>query len=464
MTNRSLPQQLARDNEKRRVCKEAGITLVEIPYWWDRSDLSLFATIKKYRPDLLSNIKDVNIARHVIPEEKPTTSLSDSPSSPVKLNQYDPRPKFEIPLQNWKIGEVVRFDLSQWWLSPKMKGTRAIWDGANFYSRDQGLLDSPAFFTSQFPSTTYQLDGILRSKTGNLCDFNSPSLDWSAVEFVVFDVPNIQQPYEMRMTQLCELLKPDLHHGNFIRFLEPQPCRDETHVMRCLKEALSKGNEGLILRKSASYYVHGVSDGMSRVTLTLQNEAVVENVCDSEVTIKNAQSQQFKLLYVPKEVLEKLQKGKVISYRFFALDKDGLPIYPCFSTLMEGVEWATFPSYHFSAGGAASRCRTCRDLITREKVRVLVKGSYHGGVAGSLPKFIPFTFCAKVECLEGGREPKNHARYPKFERSVRVPLNFRDALSKSSILDANWKIASERLVREGIRMFEEPLPPVQSAA
>ena len=25
----------ARDDEKKRACKEEGITLIEVPYWWD---------------------------------------------------------------------------------------------------------------------------------------------------------------------------------------------------------------------------------------------------------------------------------------------------------------------------------------------------------------------------------------------------------------------------------------------
>jgi hypothetical protein len=39
-----------RDREKREACHEKGITLVEVPYWWDDSKESLLATIQQLRP------------------------------------------------------------------------------------------------------------------------------------------------------------------------------------------------------------------------------------------------------------------------------------------------------------------------------------------------------------------------------------------------------------------------------
>jgi hypothetical protein len=42
-----------RDEEKRKACKEANITLIEVPYWWDYSKDSVSATIRQVRPDLI---------------------------------------------------------------------------------------------------------------------------------------------------------------------------------------------------------------------------------------------------------------------------------------------------------------------------------------------------------------------------------------------------------------------------
>lgn len=47
--------QKEKDGEKGLACKEKGITLIEIPFWWDKEKSSLMATIHGKRPDLLMN-------------------------------------------------------------------------------------------------------------------------------------------------------------------------------------------------------------------------------------------------------------------------------------------------------------------------------------------------------------------------------------------------------------------------
>jgi hypothetical protein len=39
------------DNIKREFAKQNGITLISVPFWWNKSNKSLQATIKYHRPD-----------------------------------------------------------------------------------------------------------------------------------------------------------------------------------------------------------------------------------------------------------------------------------------------------------------------------------------------------------------------------------------------------------------------------
>ncbi len=46
------PTTYIKDEEKRIICKQVGITLLEIPYWWDEEKESIREIIRKYRPDI----------------------------------------------------------------------------------------------------------------------------------------------------------------------------------------------------------------------------------------------------------------------------------------------------------------------------------------------------------------------------------------------------------------------------
>jgi len=65
-----IPQRMysIRDSQKRMLCKQHAITLIEIPYWWNLEISSLMATIKKYRPELIK----VPCHFDPIPEENQT--------------------------------------------------------------------------------------------------------------------------------------------------------------------------------------------------------------------------------------------------------------------------------------------------------------------------------------------------------------------------------------------------------
>ncbi len=47
-----------RDAEKRRISERVGITLIDIPFWWDNKLPSLQATVHKYRPDVVPDPGD----------------------------------------------------------------------------------------------------------------------------------------------------------------------------------------------------------------------------------------------------------------------------------------------------------------------------------------------------------------------------------------------------------------------
>ena len=60
------------DEKKIQKTKEMGITLIHVPYWWDKEISSLKATIASVRPELI-NIS-INDNNSIIPTKLPVSS------------------------------------------------------------------------------------------------------------------------------------------------------------------------------------------------------------------------------------------------------------------------------------------------------------------------------------------------------------------------------------------------------
>eukprot|EP01114_Cavostelium_apophysatum_P005470 TRINITY_DN1649_c1_g4_i2.p1 TRINITY_DN1649_c1_g4~~TRINITY_DN1649_c1_g4_i2.p1 ORF type:complete len:470 (+),score=99.43 TRINITY_DN1649_c1_g4_i2:214-1623(+) len=62
-----LLQRQRNKEEKRSMCRQHDITMIEIPYWWNGTKEQLLATIKKYRPELVIFTGDAE----PVPSERP---------------------------------------------------------------------------------------------------------------------------------------------------------------------------------------------------------------------------------------------------------------------------------------------------------------------------------------------------------------------------------------------------------
>ena len=84
-------------------------------------------------------------------------------------------------------------DLTGWWMSEKLDGVRAYWDGKQFLSRQGNPFYAPDWFTEKLPG--HPLDGELfggRKKfqrTVSIVRRQDKSDDWKEIAFVVFDAP-----------------------------------------------------------------------------------------------------------------------------------------------------------------------------------------------------------------------------------------------------------------------------------
>ena len=85
-------------------------------------------------------------------------------------------------------------DPTGWWMSEKLDGIRAYWDGETFVSRLGNKFYAPDWFIADLPADT--LDGELWvgrkmfQRTTSIVRSGAQSDEWKHVTYVVFDAPN----------------------------------------------------------------------------------------------------------------------------------------------------------------------------------------------------------------------------------------------------------------------------------
>src|SRR6266705_1305667 len=101
-------------------------------------------------------------------------------------------------------------DLTDWWMSEKLDGVRAYWDGKQFLSRQGNIYHAPDWFIEGLPAVP--LDGELwidRKKfqrTVSIVRRQDKNDLWNEVRFLIFDAPAASGGFEDRRAFLKDAL------------------------------------------------------------------------------------------------------------------------------------------------------------------------------------------------------------------------------------------------------------------
>ncbi|HIP53094.1 MAG TPA: DNA ligase [Chromatiales bacterium] len=159
-------------------------------------------------------------------------------------------------------------DLSHYWVSEKLDGIRAYWDGKRMISRSGHPFMLPDGFTAGFPDTP--LDGELWCGRGCFQRLSRIVLDkkpdpraWDEVRYMVFDLPTSPAPFSVRLLHLNKLFENvDNPH---IRLIPQYRVDGHEALMRRLAEITADGGEGLMLRHDDAPYRPGRSSDLLKV-------------------------------------------------------------------------------------------------------------------------------------------------------------------------------------------------------
>jgi DNA ligase-1 len=234
-------------------------------------------------------------------------------------------------------------DLSGWWMSEKLDGVRAYWDGKQFLSRLGNLYHAPDWLTKGLPNIP--LDGELwidRKKfqrTVSIVRRQDKSELWKEVRFLVFDAPAVSGGFEERF----EFLKRTIASQNpgYASVHHHEQCKDVAALRAELARIESLGGEGLMLRKPGSKYVAGRSSTLLKVKSFLDADAVVIGHQPGAgrhkgrlgaLLVRMSDGTEFAVGtgFSDKERADPPAIGTTITFRYQELSDGGVPRFPSY--------------------------------------------------------------------------------------------------------------------------------------
>jgi len=229
-----------------------------------------------------------------------------------------------------------------WWMSEKLDGVRAYWNGSAFVSRLGNVFHAPPWFTDRLPNEI--LDGELfggRKKFQRTVSIvrSQGGKEWEDIRYVVFDAPAMVAPFEARQAQIAAWIEAA---GSKYAIAHPQVrCDDRVHLDREMDRMETLGGEGLMLRKPGSKYEIGrsftllkvkrFSDAEGRVVAHLPGAGKHKGRLGALlVEMKNGTRFSVGTGFSDDERRSPPPIGAIVTYRYQELSDGGVPRFPSF--------------------------------------------------------------------------------------------------------------------------------------
>jgi DNA ligase 1 len=173
-------------------------------------------------------------------------------------------------------------DVTQYLVSEKYDGVRAIWDGATLKFRSGRDVAAPRWFLEKLPAEA--LDGELWIARGRFDELsgivrkNEPNdAEWRRVQYMIFELPQTDGAPPIAFSERVTRIKSTVERVNFsqLKAVDQYRVKDRTELKRKLDAIVKVGAEGLMLHLADAPYVTGRSDVLLKLKPLLDTEAKV---------------------------------------------------------------------------------------------------------------------------------------------------------------------------------------------
>ena len=234
-------------------------------------------------------------------------------------------------------------DIRQYFVSEKLDGVRARWNGHQLVSRGGNVFAAPMWFTKNFPAVP--LDGELwigrgrYEETSSIVSKKTPHDGWQMIRFMVFDLPQHRGTFEQRV-KVMKLLGTQAN-SPYLMIIQQDKITNEAALMDQLRAVVEQGGEGLMLHRTTAHYRSGRSQDLLKLKPFTDAEATVigyrpgQGQFTGMVGSLKVQSDEGVEFYIGSGLTHEQRRHPPplhsrITFRYQGFTKNGIPRFPVF--------------------------------------------------------------------------------------------------------------------------------------
>ncbi|NOR58211.1 MAG: DNA ligase [Sulfurimonas sp.] len=228
-------------------------------------------------------------------------------------------------------------NVTAWYMSEKLDGVRAYWDGEKLISRNGKVFSAPSFFTEKFPK--HKLDGELWSKRGDFSNISSivnkkkPHDGWKNLTYNIFEVPDAKGTLLQRLE--------NIKTSKYMKIVSQIKVKDKKYLNEFLKRVEKKDGEGVVVRDGSLNYYIGRDNNSLKVKSYIDAECEVVGYNSGQGKYKDmvgslsCRMNNKQVIKIGSGLNNQQRRnppkiGDIITFKYYGLTSKGNPRFPIF--------------------------------------------------------------------------------------------------------------------------------------
>lgn len=250
------------------------------------------------------------------------------------------------------LAEVYRdqANVSQYLVSEKLDGVRAIWDGKNLRFRSGKEIHAPRWFVDGLPSQA--LDGELWLGRGSFDRLSGvvrrdqpDDAEWHQVRFMIFELPGAAGNFRERAALIKQVVRQT--NKPWVQEIEQLSVVDRNSLKTRFDQVVKAGGEGLMLHRADASYETGRSDTLLKMKPFDDAEAIVIAHLPGKgkhigsmgaLRVRAPDGREFALGtgFTDEQRKNPPALGETVTYRYRDITNNGLPRFASFLRIQNG--------------------------------------------------------------------------------------------------------------------------------